>query len=406
MDFASKFYPIYATRKAQSLFCLGAEMADEVNPDILCSAVNETIKDFPSFKVEMKKGYAWYYFVENRRKAEVYRHDNTFLRPIKKGENNGFQFKFSYRDKYIEMVIFHGLTDGTGAYVFFQAVLKKYREIQGVDFTGKIFPYDGCIENTDTEDAFAKFAKPIRIKDIHLKSVAGSRPNLIKGTPLKGDHDTVICRADADKIRALAKEEKVSFTAYMTGILCHACEKVSKSKNPVALMVPINLRGFYPTKTSRNFVTFIRVVINPGTCSTIGEYVKEAQKQIKEKATKEQLEPVLSTTVKGQNNFLVKIVPVTLKKILFKIGRAFMKSRQTLIYSNLGVLDLPEGMNVDKFRFLMNASKNNTYNMGSITKDGFAEFSFTKSVKEMTLINTFMETLRELKINVQLDETW
>ncbi|MCQ2409068.1 MAG: hypothetical protein MJ068_00830 [Clostridia bacterium] len=406
MDFASRFYPIYATRKAQSLFCIGAEMSDEVDPVILCDAVNETVKQFPSFKVSLKKGFAWYYFLENRNRAEVYEHDNTYLHPIRKKDCNGFMFKFSYEGKYIEMMIFHGLTDGTGAYVFFQAVLKKYRELQGINFAGKKFPFDGVIDFSNTEDGILKYAKPVRIKDIHLKSVAGAKPNLLKGTPIKGDHETIICRANANEIMALAKAEKVSFTAYIAGVLCYTCEKVSKSKNPVAMMIPINLRNFFPTNTSRNFVTFIRIVIKPGMFSTLEEYVREAQRQIKEKATKEQLEPMLSTTFKGQNNFLVKIVPVTLKKILFKIGRVFMKSRQTMIYSNLGILDLPDGMNVDKFRFLMNASKNNTHNMGSITKDGFAEFSFVKSVKEMTLINTFIETLRAHKIDVRIDETW
>ena len=62
LDVSAQFYPIISTKKAQSLFRLSAVMDKKVDGGILQRAAEDVLVRFPTFKVRLKKGYAWYYF--------------------------------------------------------------------------------------------------------------------------------------------------------------------------------------------------------------------------------------------------------------------------------------------------------------------------------------------------------
>ena len=63
-------------------------------------------------------------------------------------------------------------------------------------------------------------------------------------------------------------------------------------------MVPVNLRSIYPSKTMRNFVTFIRVIIFPSSCKSVKDCALEAQRQIKIETAKDKLDAFISTRAK------------------------------------------------------------------------------------------------------------
>lgn len=405
LDFASKFYPIYATKKSQSLFCCGANMKEIVDPSILKKAIVDTLEFFPSFKVALKSGFAWYYFEENNNDVKVFEMDDKYLRPIKPSETNGYQFRFSYAFKKVKMDIFHGLCDGNGGMMFFKAVIQRYQELRGEVFDDSINIYNNSnLDSKEIEDGFEKYYKHVSLSKIDLKTMAGKAPHLLKGTAIEGENQVVTVESNSLAIAQCAKDHSVSITSFIVGMIAYSISKVSKSKKPITVMVPINLRAFFPTKTVRNFVTFIRVVIKPDSCSTLEEYVKETQNQIKEKAVQPKLETALSTMVKTQKNFILKIAPLFVKRICFKIGRIFMKSRHTIIISNLGKIQLPQQMGIERLFFNMNCSKNNPVNFTCMTLGEKTVFAFTRCIKETSVIDSFVESMNNEKINTQVVE--
>ena len=56
-DVSSQFYPIIATRKAQSLIGMTARMDVPVDRAVLETAVNDVLNRFPTFAVNLRKGY-------------------------------------------------------------------------------------------------------------------------------------------------------------------------------------------------------------------------------------------------------------------------------------------------------------------------------------------------------------
>lgn len=406
IDHASKFYPIYATKKAQSVFCIGATLTDKVNPATLEQAVNDAAGRFPAFKVRMEKGYGWYYLVPNDLPIKVFEHDGKLLKPIDPTETNGYWFRLSYFDKIVELDVFHSLTDANGAVEFLKTILVRYREIEGVQVEDvqNVLRWNDCPNGEESEDSFEKYYKPISLADVNFKAMAGSRPHRLSGTLNKEGFLSTMASASASQMLEKAKQWGASFTAYFVGLLAYTIDRTCERKHPIVVMIPVNLRKLFPSKTVRNFVTFVRVVIKPGQCTTAQEYVQQAQHQLKEKATKNKLESVISTMVRGQGNLLLRCVPLCVKKFFVKLGRVFMRSRQTIIFSNLGQVSLPKNMGVEDLRAYINVSPNNPYNIGVVTIDGRVRVAFTRAVEENHFPNEVIATLKEQGIDIEVSQ--
>ena len=166
-------------------------------------------------------------------------------------------------------------------------------------------------------------------------------------------------------------------------------------------MIPVNLRALYPSKTMRNFVTFVRIILAPNECKSIEECAKETQRQLKILSAKDKLDAFISTTVKAQKNWILKVVPLFLKTAILRMGRLFMRSRQTIIFSNLGNVTSPQCMGVERYALNMNVSKNNTQNLGAITTNGKTTLAFTRAIKETLLPETFFAELQKQNIAVK-----
>ncbi len=400
IDHSAKFYPIMSTKKAQSLFCISADMFDDVQKDVLETALNDVLCRFPAYKVKLKRGWAWHFFEQNDAHAKVFDNKDV-LKPINPGDTNGYWFRLSAIGKRIQLEMFHALADGNGALAFLKSIVKRYRELLGFDVVDDAVidcNSEGCEE--ELEDSFEKNYKPISFGQMNLKALAGKVPHRIEGTLNKDGYQKSAGQADASEILAKAKEIGVSYTAYVAGVLAYSIEKNCRNKKPLAIMIPVNLRAVYPSKTMRNFVTFVRVIILPSSCKSVKDCAIEAQRQIKIETAKDKLDAFISTTVRAQKNWVLKVVPLCIKTALIRFGRLFMRSRQTIIFSNLGNVKSPDSMGVDKYELYMNVSKNNTQNLGAITTNGKAVLCFTRAIKETALPDTFFATLQENGVNV------
>lgn len=390
-DHAARFYPILSTKKSQSNFAIGAVLDEEVNAEILERAVNECAVRFPAFKVKQKRGYAWHYLVENNAPIKVFPLEKSVPCPINRKETNGYLFKLTCGENRIEMIIFHGLCDGNGAIEFLKTILLAYKRLSGEKIVNAegILDHEAPFEPDELEDSFVSHYAPIKLGEVDLKKLLGSKPFRIDGTLLKNGTETDQLVIDSMDVVSRAKSLGVSFTAYVTGAIAltlDSFEDVKKNKDYV-IMIPVNLRNLFESSSLRNFVTFIRVILKPHSCPTIEEYAKEAQVQIAEESSKEKMARFISTSVRAQRSFLLKVTPLFLKQFVLKLGRLFAQSRQTIIFSNLGRVKVPKELGAQYFYVNMNTSKANTQNMSSVTTDGKAVFTLTRAIEEKDFSN-------------------
>ena len=397
LDNSSLFYPIMATKKAQSLFRLTVVLCDQVDGEILRQAVQKTMDRFPIFKTELKMGYAWHYLSENTKDVKVFDRSKGVLAPIDPKETNGYLFRFVYEGNTIILEVFHGLCDGTGASIFFKGVLQQYRKLQGVEIGEEnAIDFNEEFLDEENEDAFKKYYTPIKFKDADIKSLTGVKPQLITGTINPDGYTTETYFGSYREIGALAKERGVSFTAFIAGIVAHSIANADYGKNPIVVMVPVNLRAIFPSKTVRNFASFVRLTFDRNDCGDVENCIKEASVQLKEKTKVHELEKMLGTTVRTEKTLILKIAPLWLKMAVAKFFRLFLKSRQTIIISNLGRFNLPEGLGVDKAIFNVNVSKNARTNVAIISLGDKVALSFTKTIVENKVADGVVEAIEKM----------
>lgn len=402
IDCSARFYPIMSTKRAQSLFRISAIMCDEVDREVLESALNDVLLRFNAYRVRLKRGYAWHFFEQNDMPARVL-DEVALLTPINPDDTNGYLFRVCAVRNEIILEIFHALCDGNGALAFLRSIVQRYRQLLGFNVLDEgVIDWQSAAHDDESEDGFEKNYQPIPFSQMKLGALAGKVPHRIDGTLKKDGYAVSEAVCESADIIKRAKEIGVSFTAYLTGVLGVAIESVSKSKRPLAIMVPVNLRALYPTKSMRNFVTFARVILSKKECESIEKCALEAQKQLKLLTAKNKLDAFISTTVRAQKSWILKLAPLALKTALIRLGRLLMRSRQTIIFSNLGNIVCGEETGVKRFALNMNVSRSNTQNLGAITTNGKANLAFTRAIEETVLPDKFFALLAEEGIATRL----
>lgn len=390
-DSSARFYPIMATRRYQSLFCFTVKMEEDIDAARLERAVNEALDSCPMYRVRLKKRFSWHSFDDNTLPFRL-SSDEGLLSPIDFEKNNGYLFRIRISGKTLVLDIFHALTDGTGALKLLKAILAAYAHPAIVDREeAELF-----------EDVFSDVGKPIPLSELALGEMAGEAPYRISGTFLKDGLKSHGAAMPTGDIMDRAKRAGVSFTAYVLGHIARSVDNMSDGKRPIVLMVPVNLRKVFKRDAMRNFTLFARVVIRPESCKTLDDYIREAKDQLEKKTSRKALEKQCSSTVKGMNIGIMKLVPLWLKAFFMKIGRAFMKSRQTMIFSNLGVVDL-DGLGVEEISLNLNVSKNNVQNISAITLKGVTRLTCTSAIEELTFPNGVYNGLIDEGVHLRFD---
>ena len=108
----------------------------------------------------------------------------------------------------------------------------------------------------------------------------------------------------------------------------------------------------------------------------------------------------MSTTVSTERSLPLRLAPLWLKILAARIVRFFIKSRQTLIFSNLGRVSLPEGTGVRRrIVFNLNVSKTSRVNVGALSFGEEMTFAFSRSVRERTLEDEVFAVLAEAGVS-------
>lgn len=99
-------------------------MRDLIDPSALRLAADMTMKRYPYFCVELQKKDGKYIFADNSRPVTILH--SLHGAELNSEEANLHMISFSWYDNWIILDIFHGMTDGTGAYEIIRTLLYYY----------------------------------------------------------------------------------------------------------------------------------------------------------------------------------------------------------------------------------------------------------------------------------------
>ena len=143
----------------------------------------------------------------------------------------------------------------------------------------------------------------------------------------------------------LAHKYNTTLTVYLTAIFIEAIHKemtIQQTKHPVVIMVPVNLRRYFPSATARNFFGMIQISYDFRTRDgSLEDIISEVNRLFKQELTKERLVIRMNDCAELEHNPLVKIVPRPIKNVVLRFSRHINDLRQTAVISNIGKVTMP-----------------------------------------------------------------
>ena len=411
LDNSAKIYPMLVNKKSQNIFRLSVTLKEKVDKNILLDALKMTIERFPVYKVRLMKGAFWYYLDDNHAKIKVYPLDPLSFRKITDKSCGGYCFRVSYFDTQIACDFFHAICDATGAAEFVKSLVYTYLNLSGKEVFSdqKVLTVGSPVMREELEDSFLANYKKIPMKDLKVKDMQGKNAYHIKGILFDNVGNGIIhMYCDVKEVLDICHAKGCTMTEYLGALFMMAIyESQIKGKeenaNNIQLFVPINLRKIFGSKTLRNFSLFSRIGCNPYEDMEMDKLIKIMHDNLKRDMDKDVLKDKISTTVWAEKFFLVRFVPLFVKRFFFNFSNYFFgKKKKTATLSNFGVLDIPDSMkkHVESVSFAISSNATTPLSLSIISCNGKLCITFTRRITDTQIEKNFASYLTKDGVNL------
>lgn len=412
LDNAAKIFPAARRRNWSNVFRLSATLKEKVDPEILQVALDVTVRRFPSIAVRLKTGFFWYYLEEIPRAPKIIDEKPYPLSRMMFDDIRKCAFRVIHYENRIAVEFFHALTDGNGGLIFLKTLVSEYLyQKYGV----KVPLGNGVLDrleepsSDETEDSFFKYAgkKSASRKDTTAFKLTGTREE-------DGFRTNTTFMLDANELAQKAKALGVTVTAYLAAAMIMAtldiqkkCKNKRQKKRPVKVLIPVNLRKIFPSRTLRNFALYA----SPGVDPMLGEYTFEevakiVQHQMKLMITDKQMAAAIATNINSEKLLAVKLTPLFVKNIILKTVFNLVGERKSCFsLSNLGLVTMPKEFSdyVDRMDFVLGVQAAAPYNTGVITYNGTLYLNIIRNIEEPLLESALFSVFKERSLKVRAE---
>ena len=405
LDNAAKIYPAARTQNWSNVFRLSATLTETVDMAVMKTALDVTVRRFPSIAVRLRRGVFWYY-LEQLTEAPAVREESSYpLTRMSREEIRKCAFRVIVYDRRIAVEMFHSLTDGNGALVFLKSLVAEYlQQKYGIHIPAEHGVLGRLDDPADVEleDSFQKYAG----------TVSASRQERtawrLKGTPETGGFLNVTCfELSTKEVLAKAHEYNVSLTTFLCAAMMMAMQNLQKEsvpnprrRKPLKVLIPVNLRKLFPSRTLRNFALYTTPEILP----QLGEYTfEEICQAIRHRMgldiTPKQMSMKIATNVNSEKIMAVRLMPLFIKNMVMKaVFDSVGEKKSCLTLSNLGAVRLPEEMlpYVETMDFILGVQATAPYNCGVLSYGDKLRLNFIRNIRETKLEYHFHCVLRDM----------
>ena len=406
LDNAAKIYPILTSERFTYVFRVSATLKEQVNKDILYKAILESKKRFPSFYVRLKRGIFWYYFEENLKNPTLHEETAYVCKKLDEIHNNRYLFQFLYYNNRISLEINHVLTDGAGAIMFLKSVVYHYLFLLGKEVIPdkSVLLIDEQVNESEIEDSYGQNYSGGKIDPPKVPKAYFYKKKMLK----KSGSGIINSFIDTNELLNFVKSQDTTLTQYIVSLLIYSIIKNGNEKklkkHPVNICVPINLRNTYNSITLNNFSLYFHVsYLAKSKNPDFEDILKTVKIRFSEENTKEKIQSKIDTIYQIQNKYFIRLIPLPIKWIMFKIGyMAFGRKPTTVTFSNFGKVTIPKSLEkyIDSFSFYMGSGQKHAIAMNSY-KDK-TSIVFSRAIIDTDLEKTFFNYLTQNKIRVSI----
>ena len=125
LDNAAQAFPAATGKKDSRVFRFYCVLKEAVDADRLQGALDRTLEKYPLFCSVLRKGLFWFYMEPREIPALVKAEHRPPCGHIYVPDQKKLLFEVSYYKNRINLEVFHGLTDGTGAMQFLKELVRN-----------------------------------------------------------------------------------------------------------------------------------------------------------------------------------------------------------------------------------------------------------------------------------------
>ena len=398
LDNAALAFPLVTGENDTRVFRFYCQLKEEVDSDILQQALDRTMEKYPLFQAVLRKGLFWFYLEHSHIRALVKPETEPPCSRLYIPDKKSLLFQVSYYKERINFEVFHALTDGTGAMHFLQELVQNYLILA---HPKENFPEIGREKKTGRgnieEDSFSQYYS----SDIPKKREKKKAAVKLKGEKLvHSDMHISEVVLSVKEVHQKARSYGVSITVLLTAVmLCSIREEIPKNqqKRPVTLMIPVNLRNYFPSQSMTNFFGWIEVGYTFSDTTTFEEVLADVKLQFEQELEKDKIAMHMNDYVRIEKNIFVRAVPLEIKKYFLMIGANLGSRSITAVYSNIGIIRLPEEYREYIRHFGIFASTN-SLQMCSCSYGDEMVLGFTSKIPDDSIQRNFRRMLSEEKI--------
>ncbi len=406
LDNTAHLFPVIAGESMTNVYRISVTLKEEIQKEYLQEALDIVLPKFDGFNVRLRQGMFWYYFEENGKPARVKEEQNFPCRYIRQNKNNSYLFRVNYYQRRINLEVFHVLTDGMGGLNFLRELTYQYLRL----VHPKLLETEGDTLSGDTsmnrEDSFLK-----NYKRGHASGYQKKRAYLIRGEKLPpGEFGVMHGRMPIAALKEAAHHYGASINEYLVSVFAWSiyveCLHRASSEKPVRVAVPVNLRPYFHSVTTKNFFIMVSAEFHPTKEDyAFSEVVEIIKASLRSQITKEHLEELFSYSVAGQLNKFARPVPLVFKNMFMRAVYTKSALANTATVTNIGNVRVEEAYRpyIERFEAFIAMSKGQSLK-GTICSYGdFLVFTFSSVLVDTSVQKGFFRRISEDGVPVQIE---
>lgn len=407
LDNTAHLFPVIAGESMTNVYRISVSLTEMVQPEPLQEALDIVLPKFDGFNLRLRRGVFWYYFEENGKPAPRVREENSFpCRYIQPNKNRSYLFRVTYYKYRINLEVFHVLTDGMGGINFLKELAYQYLRLVHPELKDKRGDSLSSDISMNREDSFLKNYKKRASIGYQTK-----KAYLIKGEKLRpGEFGVMHGYMKIPELKKVCREYGVSINEYLVGTYIWSvyteCMKGMPSERPIRVAVPVNLRPFFNSITTKNFFVMVSAEFHPTEESyTFPDVLGIVRESLKSQIDREHLEQLFSYNVSNQMNTMARMVPLFLKNIAMRYVYRTSALANTATVTNIGNITVEEEYRpyVEMFHAFLAMSKGQ-HLKGTICSYGDTlVFTFSFDLLDTSVQRGFFRRLAEDGVTVEME---
>mgnify|MGYP003158946561 CR=1 FL=1 len=402
LDNTAHLFPVIAGENMSNVYRISVTLTELVQPDILQQALNIVLPKMDGFNLRLRMGVFWYYFEENGKPAPKVREESNFpCRYIQQNQNHSYMFRVTYYKYRINLEVFHVLTDGMGGINFLKELTYQYLRLAHPELKEKVGDSLNSGTSLNREDSFLKNYKKSSAKGYQTK-----KAYLLKGEHLgPGEFGVMHGYMQVPQLKEVCHRYGCSINEYLVSVYIWSVY-TEPSASPIRVAVPVNLRPYFNSITTKNFFVMVSAEFHPTKeVYTFAEVLVIVRDNLRRQINREHLEKLFSYNVSNEKLLAARAVPLFLKNIAMKLVYTKSALANTTTITNIGNIGVDEEYRpyVEMFHAFLAMSKGQ-HLKGTICSYGSTlVFSFSFDLKDVSVQRGFFRKIAADGIEVELD---